>query len=275
MRAEEWDACVRPDKFDTAPDGRLTDDCQKIHPVPDGTTVVLAFDGSLNNDWTVLSIITVEQVPHVDVVKTWDPPEIKPENWSVDTLDVMETIRLACKRWTVREIAADTARWKDQLETLAAEGYPAIAFPQTDMRMSPATKGLHDRVVTKGITHSGDVRLRQHMLNAIAKGKARPGEIDTSYRISKMTKDSPYKVDLAVTAVMGVDRALSFANSIGEGVWDMAEVIRNMQARESATQTNEQQADSSIILPESVQPVETQSAISLNDWWEKYGTEEV
>ncbi len=140
VRPEEWDACVKPDRFDTEPQGRLTEDGVPVHPVPDGADVVLAFDGSLNNDWTVLSVITVDQIPHVDVVKTWDPPDPKPEGWSVDVLDVMETIRGACERWNVKEIAADPARWWYPLEVLANEGLPAVVFKQTDERMSPATK---------------------------------------------------------------------------------------------------------------------------------------
>lgn len=212
IRADEWDELCVPNRFGNDPDGRETYDERTISPIPDQTDVVLAFDGSLNNDWTVLSVITIDLKPHVDVVKTWDPPEDKPDGWSVDVLDVMETIRLACAKWNVKEIAADPARWKLPLETLAAEGFPAVVFPQTDVRMAPATKGLHDVITTSGLTHSGDKRLRQHMLNAVAKGKARAGEINTSYRIGKVTKDSPDKIDLAVTTVMGVDRALSFAN---------------------------------------------------------------
>lgn len=207
-----WDALTKADRFDSEYDGRETINQEPIHPIPDGSEVVLAFDGSLNNDWTVLSVITVDKFPHVDVAKTWDPPEDKPEGWSVDVLDVMESVRLACAKWKVKEIAADPARWKLALETLLSEGYPAVVFPQSDMRMAPATKGLHDLITTRGLTHSGDQRLRQHMLNAVAKGKAKAGEVETSYRIGKMTKDSPLKIDLAVTTVMGVDRALAFAN---------------------------------------------------------------
>ncbi len=50
------------------------------------------------------------------------------------------------------------------------------------------------------------------MLNAVARGKGRAGDPNSSYRITKMAKDSPYKIDLAVTTVMGVDRAITFAN---------------------------------------------------------------
>lgn len=178
-----------------------------VNPIPDGSNVVLAFDGSKNNDWTVLSVVLVDERPHVDVVKTWDPPSIVPPGWEVDILDVEETIRSACKRWNVLEVAADEAGWRRSLQVLASEGIPAVSFPQTSPRMTPATKLLHDLIVSQGLTQSGDPRLRRHMLNAVAKDDYR------GYRIAKQSKDSPYKVDLAVTTVMGIDRAMTFVNA--------------------------------------------------------------
>ena len=44
------------------------------HPVdPDGAEVVLSFDGSFNGDTTtVLTVATVDQRPHVDLVELWE-----------------------------------------------------------------------------------------------------------------------------------------------------------------------------------------------------------
>lgn len=202
VRADQWDACAVPDRFDTPSDE------YGQHPIPDGEDIVLAFDGSKNNDWTVLVAVLVDAQPHVHVVGTWQRPEGPyASEWEPPVLEVEQAIRDACDRWNVREIAADVAWWQRSLQLLASEGFPAVSFPQTATRMTPATKQLHDLITTKSLTHSGDARLRAHMLNAVAKDDYR------GYRITKQSKDSPYKVDLAVATVMGVDRAMSFVTA--------------------------------------------------------------
>ena len=59
--------------------------------------------------------------------------------------------------------------------------------------------------------------------------------------------------------------------SHGEMVWSVAEVIRNMQAREAVMQVDEQVSDSPIIQPESLQLDEDDAPSTLSEWWEKYG----
>jgi hypothetical protein len=66
--------------------------------------VVLAFDGSFNGDTTVLTVATVDQRPHVDLVELWEAA-----GRQVPIVDVEQAIRQACRRWRVLEIDAAVA----------------------------------------------------------------------------------------------------------------------------------------------------------------------
>ena len=70
--------------------------------IPDGAEVVLAFDGSFNGDTTVLTVATVAERPHVDLVELWEAAGAQ-----VPIVDVEQAIGQACRRWRVLEIAAD------------------------------------------------------------------------------------------------------------------------------------------------------------------------
>jgi phage terminase large subunit-like protein len=104
----------------------------------------------------------------------------------------------------VVEITADPFRWAHSLEVLASEGLPVTEFPQSPQRMTPATQRLRDMVNTRAITHDGDPRLSRHLSNAVLKSDSR-GE-----RLQKETKSSSRRIDLAVCAVMALDRAVSY-----------------------------------------------------------------
>ena len=138
--------------------------------VADGAEVVLAFDGSFNGDTTVLVVATVAERPHVDLVELWDAA-----GHQVPIVDVEATIRAACRRWRVLEIAADPFRWAGSLQLLDGEGLPILEYPQSPGRMTPATSRFYEAVVNGQLTHSGDSRLARHIGNAVsAKTPAAP-----------------------------------------------------------------------------------------------------
>jgi phage terminase large subunit-like protein len=101
----------------------------------------------------------------------------------------------------VREIAWDEFLWLDSAEELEEEGLPVVTFPQTLQRMGPATQRFYEMVTTHKISHDGDPRLARHLGNAQLKTDTRGA------RLAKDAKTSPRKIDLAVAAVMAVDRA--------------------------------------------------------------------
>jgi phage terminase large subunit-like protein len=176
--------------------------------IADGTEVVLAFDGSFNGDTTVLTAATVAERPHVDLVELWEAA-----GRQVPIVDVEEAIRQACRRWRVREIAADPFRWARSLQLLDGEGLPILEYPQSPGRMTPATARFYEAVVNGQLTHSGDSRLARHVGNAVLREDARGA------RLAKERKDSPRRIDAAVAAVMAHDRAAALAGTVRHSVY--------------------------------------------------------
>jgi phage terminase large subunit-like protein len=174
-------------------------------PIHAGTEVCLGFDGSFNGDSTALVVVTCPrdgELPHVDVVEAWErPPQAGPE-WSVPILEVEDAIRAACRRWQVREIVCDPYRWARTYQVLEEEGLPVVEFPQSPKRMIPATTRFYEAVMNRSLTHSADPRLSRHLANCVIKTDSRGS------RLSKDAKGSPRKIDLAVAAVMALERAM-------------------------------------------------------------------
>jgi phage terminase large subunit-like protein len=182
------------------PDGVWAACTDATRSIPDGAEVVLAFDGSFNGDTTVLTVASVDQRPHVDLVELWEAADTQ-----VPIVDVEAAIRAACRRWRVLEIAADPFRWARSLQLLDGEGLPILEYPQSPGRMTPATARFYEAVVNGQLTHSGDSRLARHVGNAVLREDARGS------RLAKERRDSPRRIDAAVAAVMAMDRAAALA----------------------------------------------------------------
>jgi phage terminase large subunit-like protein len=178
------------------------DECQVARQIPDGADVVLALDGSFSGDSTALVAVEMGEFPHVQVAGHWEKPPTGTE-WRVDILEVEQAIRTACLRWRVREITADPHLWARSLQILADEGLPITEFPQSPARMTPATKRFTDYVNTRMLTHAGDPALTRHVSNAVLKRDSR------GTRLTKESKSSDRRIDLAVAAVMAVERAVT------------------------------------------------------------------
>jgi phage terminase large subunit-like protein len=179
-------------------------ECHIARPIPDHADVVLALDGSYNGDSTGIIAVELGEFPHTVVGGLWEKDENDPD-WKINYQDVEDHIRTLCKRWRVVEITADPYRWARSLEVLAEEGLPVVEFPQSSVRMSPATKRLKDMINTRTVSHDGDLRLARHVSNAVLKEDAR-GE-----RLAKESKTSTKRIDLAVCWAMALDRAVNYA----------------------------------------------------------------
>lgn len=196
-------------------DGRVLD-----RKIPDHADCVLAFDGSFNGDSTAIVAVELSEIPHIEVVKCWENSTADSE-WRVPIEDVEDELRAACKRFRVREIAADTYRWARSMEILEKERLPVVEFPQRPARMIPATTRLYEAVCNAAVTHDGDPDLRRHVSNAVLKVSTQGGHL------SKDAKTSPRKIDLAVTAVMGFDRAVQYRPTVPQ-IIDLSKVMREM-----------------------------------------------
>jgi phage terminase large subunit-like protein len=169
--------------------------------IPDGSDVVLGFDGSFNGDCTAIVAVQVGEVPHITPVAVWEKPEEADATWQVPVLEVEDAIRAAATRWQVLEIACDPYRWARTFQILDDEGLPVVTFPQTASRMTPATTRFFEAVVNKTITHNGDPQLARHIGNAQLRTDNRGS------RLAKEAKGSKRRIDLAVSSVMALERA--------------------------------------------------------------------
>lgn len=183
----------------------ISDDQRYPGGPPDGVQVVLGFDGSMTGDSTALIGATVEPRPHIFVVGIWEKDHADPA-WKVPRVEVKNAIRAAAARWDVLEIPYDEYLWQDAFLELAEEGLPVEPYPQSPERMGRATQGFYEFVTNRLGTHDGDPRLARHVRNAVPVPTNKGFE-----RILKESKDSPRKIDAAVTSVFTLDRATWWA----------------------------------------------------------------
>lgn len=197
--------------------------------IEDGAEVCLGFDGSFDNDSTGLIVVRVPdelpeiagqdrtaptaqeiadhaaaaglRLPHIDVVDAWEKGPKDDVGWTVPIPEVEQAIRDACRRWQVREIVCDPARWSRTYQVLEEEGLPVVEFPQSPARMVPATTRFFQAIMNNGLTQSGDVRLARHIGNCVARHTVR------GVMVSKDSAKSPRKIDLGVAAIMAFERA--------------------------------------------------------------------
>ena len=170
-----------------------------------GERVVLAVDGSYNNDTSAIVACTVEKVPHIEIVKLWEPSG---DGETIPIADIEDTISRACETYSVEEVCFDPWRFSRSMEALEAKKLPIAAFPQSASRMVPATQSIRAAIADKTLSIASDPVLRQHLLNC------RVRDSDRGQTLTKVTKDSPLKVDAAVCAVMAYSRAMHYASKV-------------------------------------------------------------
>lgn len=169
--------------------------------IAEGTSVVLALDGSFSDDTTALLLGTVAPEPHFDVLAVWEKPAAD-ETYRVPVAEVEQTIRDACRRFDVVEIIADPFRWTRTLQALEAEKLPVVEFPHSPSRLTAATGDLYQGAINARLTHSGDARLAAHVAAAVITEDAR------GIRLTKASrKRDARKIDLAACLVMAHSRA--------------------------------------------------------------------
>jgi len=204
ITAEAWDRCAAPDR-----------------EIRRGEQCVLALDGSYNGDTTALMGCTVPragETPHLFVAELWEVAE-NAEGATIPVLEVEHTITEICRVLKVREIAADPFRWQRSLEVLAAQLLPVVVFPQSPSRMVPATAALFEALHNAQVTHDGDDRLRRHVLSAVTRDRGH------GVTISKESRRSRRRIDLAAAAIMSFERATHYRKSAAATCYAGADIL--------------------------------------------------
>jgi phage terminase large subunit-like protein len=114
-------------------------------------------------------------------------------------LDVVEHVRTLARTYAIRELAYDPWRFGQAALELEREGLLVVEFPQTDVRMIPASHTLHAAIVEHRITLPDDRELAHHAADTIARYGRR------GWRIDKPRKE--INIDAIVALAMAVDRA--------------------------------------------------------------------
>jgi phage terminase large subunit-like protein len=79
-------------------------------------------------------------------------------------------------------------------------------IPQAPQLMTPATARFYEAVVNRTMRHDGDPDLAAHVAHAVARTDSR------GTKITKESKHSTRRIDLAVAAVMAHARAAELAH---------------------------------------------------------------
>ncbi len=173
--------------------------------VPEGASVVLGFDGSYNRDSTALVGCVQGEKSHLFVVGAWERPEQAPADWVVPREEVHAALARAMQRYKVLELACDPPGWHAEIEEWGERYGDVVVRYETNRRsfMAAACSRFHSAVATGSLTHDGDSRLARHLANAVVK------ETTDGRYITKDGPSSPRKIDLAVAAIVALDRAMT------------------------------------------------------------------
>jgi phage terminase large subunit-like protein len=121
------------------------------------------------------------------------------EHGDEGVLECIDKVRELAGQHNVREVVFDPWRFGQGAQELERERVPVTAFPQTDVRMIPASDRLYRAIVEKRLTLPDDEELRQHASAAIAKHSRRGWRIDKANRADT--------VDAIIALCMALERA--------------------------------------------------------------------
>ena len=117
------------------------------------------------------------------------------------------------ERFNIREIAFDRWGAVQMVQNLEGMGFTVVPFGQGFKDMSPPTKELMTLVLGKRIAHGGHPVLRWMMDNIYIR-------TDPAGNIKADKEKSTEKIDGAIAAIMGLDRAIRCGNDSRESVYN-------------------------------------------------------
>ena len=189
-----WDVCVSEERLEP------------------GDAVVLGFDGSIRDDATALVACRLED-RLFDLLGVWERPEGPAgDGWEVDRAAVDEMVRAAFDTYRVVGFYADVEHWESYVDMWARDYREKLlvkAAPMSpvgwDMRgrvqqSTLANERLVAAIADSKIRHTGDPRMRRHVLNA----RRRPNRYGVSF--GKDRRGSSRKID-AYAAMLLADMA--------------------------------------------------------------------
>lgn len=174
--------------------------------VPDGTLIVLGFDGARVDDATALVATTVDS-GHQWPLGIWERPVNAPDGWEVSEAEVTEAVDAAFDRFDVWRLYADPPYWSDTVNGWAGtHGEKRVVrwWTNRSKAMCWAVRRYVEAQSNGALTHNGDGDLARH----IAHARRRPHpqiRDDKGHQMWDMAKDrpgSPDKIDAAMAGCL-------------------------------------------------------------------------
>ncbi|MDN5855421.1 MAG: hypothetical protein L0K86_21765, partial [Actinomycetia bacterium] len=167
--------------------------------------ISVGFDGSLNDDSTVLRGCRMSD-GFLFKLGVWERPDGAPgDGWSVPRLEVLDRIREVHKEFVVVRGYYDPHEWRSDIETLAKELDPdekgiVVPWPTSrDTAMAAALNRLHTDLTNGVRWHDGDPVASRHYGNAYVWWKGR------HRLIRKENPNSSRKIDTVVGDALALE----------------------------------------------------------------------
>lgn len=171
----------------------------RAEAVDPGARITLGFDGSLNDDATVLIGCRVSD-GFIFPVGIWAKPSGPEGNWwEVPRSDVLSTIREAFGRYDVVRMYADPHEWRSDIDALQEEFGERVSPWATsrDTAMGPALDRLRTDLMNGVAWHSGDPTVVEHFSNAYVRTRG----------IHRLVRKEHAKSDRKIDSVIGATLA--------------------------------------------------------------------
>lgn len=175
--------------------------------VPDGTAIVLGFDGSDLDDWTGFRAETQDGYQFTPTYDGGTPTVWNPADWGgkVPRLEVARALRELMRRYQVVRLYGDPPGWATELDTWAAEfGEKRVIrwYTQRVVQMHAAAERLKTDISKSDstFTHDGCEMTEQHV-EATHK-EERPGGTKENPRYVLSKGDDGRKIDMCVVSVL-------------------------------------------------------------------------
>lgn len=165
--------------------------------IPEGVSVVVAVDTAPKNDSTGIAVVHRDEkgIHHARVAKM----RADPDTGYLDYALLENTLRDIARRYQVERILVDQYNMIRSMLVLREEGLPIEEFPQSDVRMVPASMNLYELLTSDRIRHGGTAELRKEV-QAAAKQVTERG-----WRLTK--RKSTGEIDGLIAMIMATYEA--------------------------------------------------------------------
>lgn len=200
----------------------------KVREVLPGEPITLGFDGSLNDDTTVLRGCCMSD-GFLFRIGAWAKPDgAAGIGWEVPRADVLSTIREAFGRYDVVRAYFDPHEWRSDIDALAVEygDKRVLGWPTSrDTPMAAALDRLHADLMNGEAWHDDDPLAHEHYGNAFIRWKGQLRLIRKEY------PNSPRKIDSVVGDALAYEAR---ADAIADGWGVQTSKLTRVKGRASA-----------------------------------------